>query len=148
MKNFNQLTIGDCIYRICDNAYLGNPEKQQVNTILIKNIKLGTEGKNIYFNETNGYSNKSYDLVIPVELANSDLFIYETSNGHYKHVIFSDPEKANLYVREHVVKKINEIESSIPVLVAKKKKDVEQLRSTFYEILNPSVNADYNILQS
>lgn len=146
--NFNKLTIGDILYRVCDSYDLGNPEKTQVHKIVIRDIKMGKEGKNIYFNETEGYSNKSHALVIPVEKSDTDLFEY-IPNEQYpntKHITFSSPEKANGHVREYVIKKIDEIQVSIPEIVEQKNNEIKRLRSTFHEILNQSFYKEFDIL--
>lgn len=140
MKTFKELSIGDTIYRVVESYQLCNPEKQQIEPILIKWLDLN-DGK-LRINEFRGYSNTDYLLII------SEGFQSKTAMEFGKRLFFVNKEDANFMVRRAILEKINTLEKSIPTFVKNANDEIELLRSTFYEILNPSTNKDYKILAS
>lgn len=148
MKTFKELSIGDTIYRLCSKYELGKPDKQQVNKIIVQMISIDKTTGNLLINQTTTYTREQYwDIIVKAEKLNKSYYRFDPEqNTHRAGFYFLNADDANYIVRRAVVAKINEIEKSIPAYIARSKKEIEGLRSTFYEILNPSQHADFQII--
>lgn len=136
------------IYQLCDTYELGNPEKTQVHSILVTSLSIDKENGNLLINKITPYSGSSYwSIVVKAEKLNKAYYRFEPEqNTHRKGFFFLNADEANYIVKRAVIKKIGSIEKSIPNHIAKCKKEVEGLRVTFWEILNPSFHPEYDVL--
>lgn len=148
-KTFKQISIGDTIYQLCDNYDLGKTDKTQVIKVLIKSLSVDEKNGNLLINQINPYSGGSYwSIVVLAEKLNKCYYTFNPETNTYrKGYFFTNEYEANYIVRRTVIRRINAIEKSIPETIKSSKKEIEDLRIAFYEILNPSFHPEYNILQ-
>lgn len=147
MKTFNQLSIGDVIYRLCDNYDLGKPDKAQVTKIKIESLSVDAASGNLLINKVDGrYSDNYWSIVVKVEKLNKSHYRFDPNQNTFrKGFYFINEAEANYIVRRAVIGKINNIEKSIPKHIAQCKNEIETLRATFYEVLNPSFYPEFTI---
>lgn len=148
MKIFKQLSIGDTIYRLCSSYELGNPDKQQVSKIIVECMSVDKNNGNLLINEIITHSRERYwSIIISAEKLNKSYYSFSPKENTFRAgFYFLNIEEANYIVRRAVIAKINKIEKSIPETINKYKKEIEELRLTFYEILNPSQHTDFQII--
>lgn len=148
MKTFKNISIGDTIYQLCDAYNLGKPDKEQVIPVVIKSLQVDEKNGNLLINPIVPYSGGAYwSIVVKSEKLNKSYYRFEPEqNSHRKGFFFLNESEANYIVKRAVIKKINSIEQSIPSHVARCKKEIEDLRVSFYEILNPSFHPEFKIL--
>lgn len=148
MKIFKQLSIGDTIYRMCDQYDLGKPDKMQIYKIKIDSLSIDEKNGNLLINQIHPYSGNSYwSIVVKSEKTNKSYYRSDPEQNTFrKGFYFLNENEINYIVKRTVIKKINSIEKSIPETINSKKKEIEDLRIAFHEILNPTYYPDYNIL--
>lgn len=148
MKTFKTLSIGDVIYRLCDTYELGKPDKTQVHKIIIESLSIDTKNGNLLINQVHPYSGGSYwSIIISSEKLNRTYYRFEPKENAYRSgLYFVNESDANYIVRRAVIRKINDIEKSIPETIKARKTEITDLREAFYEILNPSFHPEYSII--
>jgi len=124
MKTFRNLSIGDLIYSF--EGYSIPDEK--ISSTEVKTLEM--KDGNLLVNKGNSYGGGVYYLikVADVDLDKSVL------DGDSK-TFYLNKEQADDILREKVVKKIIEIEASIPAYKKSQELKIEEIRVKFYELL-------------
>jgi hypothetical protein len=145
MKTFKNLSIGDKIYYTEHPNDLLKKDSSIIFSFVIKDIKLGKDGENIYLNENNIHysSGYSYALIIPKD--RFDKTAMRNKDYHYK-IYFTDRSTANNWIKQMTLEAITKAEKTIIDTKIHQTNIIHSLREKYHELLNSTYYKDFDIM--
>jgi len=138
MKTFNDLKIGDTIYRLEKTKYRLVPEKDSYGNlydanVLHKEIVRDIKGtlENIEFNQSKSYNSTPFLTIKKKDLALKSITID-------RYVYFADEEEYKNRFSDFLISMINESEQYVKDKKAESDNFIASIRAYYYDILNPS----------
>jgi|GEM_PF-2837878 len=141
MKAFKQLCVGDKLYRAV--IELGKSEDHVITEITVKDIGRSEKGNlKINMKYDSYYREETYDFLIHFNEADVD-----TISGviDFPGFWFTDIDKANEYIRQLVVARIESHYAAIKKAERDHLYTIEQFRIRFHELLNPTHHQNFII---